>query len=425
MGRSGSFQAPPGFRDSTTRALNQGDVVASMYTVRSEVARSDTGVVYEARDMMLDRLVALKLAWRDPGMPSLILEARRCAAVRDPCSVAIHGMGNHQGVEFVVGERVTGRMLAQVVAQELLPADCLSRFRKLVAAVARAHEAGIALGDISGTTVLVGDDGRMVLGRLSLSQVPAFGVLGQIFAPEVVRGDVDAADAAAAEAIDIYGLGCVAIELARGQRPFAEADRAAELRGHALEPAPRLSVLRPDLPSELSDLVEWLLEKRPAARPRSVKDVLAQVDAIIERLGTAARALRVLVIDDDATRGRWLWSLARRGYAAAQVELASEGTDAAHKLNRDLPDLVFVSAGLKGVMNAYELCMYARGLESDHPPQLVLVGEPTERDRALFVDAAVPFLSDDFGLAAAVLERVRGAAREPPRRRRPRSTISG
>src|SRR5215468_4785962 len=326
MGRSGSFQAPPGFRDSSTRVLNQGDVVASSYTVRAELARSDTGAVYEARDMMIDRLVALKLAWRDPGLPSLILEARRCALVRDACAVAIHGMGNHQGTEYVVGERVTGRMLAHVVTQELLPADCLSRFRKLVAAVARAHEAGIALGDISGTTVLVGEDGRMVLGRLSLSQVPAFGPLGQIYAPEVVRGEVEASDASAAEAIDLYALGCVAIELARGQRPFADADRAAELRGHAIEVPPRLSVLRPDLPAELSDLVEWLLEKRPAARPRTVKDVLAQVDAIIDRLGTAARALRVLVIDDDATRGRWLWSLARRGYAAAQVELASEET---------------------------------------------------------------------------------------------------
>src|SRR5689334_12260248 len=177
MGRSGLFQAPPGFRDSPTRALNHGEVIASTYTIRDEIARTDTGIVFEARDMMLDRLVALKLAWRDPGLPSLILEARRCASVRDPCAVAIHGMGNYQGTEFVVGERVTGRMLAHVVTQELLPADCLARFRKLVAAVARAHEAGIALGDISGTTVLVGEDGRMVLGRLSLSQVPAFGPL--------------------------------------------------------------------------------------------------------------------------------------------------------------------------------------------------------------------------------------------------------
>src|SRR5215831_13014768 len=114
MGRSGSFQAPPGFRDSPTRGLAYGDVVSSTYSIREEIARTETGLVFEARDMMLDRLVALKLAWRDPGLPSLILEARRCAAVRDPCAVSIHGMGNHQGTEFVVGERVTGRMLAQV-----------------------------------------------------------------------------------------------------------------------------------------------------------------------------------------------------------------------------------------------------------------------------------------------------------------------
>ncbi|HMG24703.1 MAG TPA: hypothetical protein VK607_25375 [Kofleriaceae bacterium] len=425
MGRSGSFQAPPGFRDSPTRSLNHGDVVGSTYTIRGEIARTDTGLVYEARDMMIDRLVALKLAWRDPGMPSLILEARRCATVRDGCAVAIHGMGNHQGVEYVVGERVQGRLLGQLVAQAVPAAELLAKFRRLAAAVARAHEAGIAVGELSGATVMVADDGRMVLGRLSLSQVPAFGPHGRILAPEVARGEVEASDPEAAEALDLYALGCVAIELARGQPPFASSDREAELRGHAREPAPQLSAIRGDLPGELSDLVNWLLEKRPVARPPSAKDVLAQVDAIVDRLGTGARALRVLVVDDHATRGRWLWSLARRGYAAAQVELASEGSDAAHKLNRDLPDLVFVSAGLRGVMNAYELCMYARGLETEQQPRLVLVGEITERDRGLFADAAVPCLPDDFGLSSAVLELVRGAAREPPRRRRPRSTVSG
>ena len=213
--------------------------------------------------------------------------------------------------------------------------------------------------------------------------------------------------------------------MARGQPPFADADRETELRGHAVEPAPRLIAMRPDLPDELSDLVEWLLEKRPVARPRSARDVLAQLDTIIDRLGTTLRSLRVLVVDDDVARGRWLSSLARRGYAAAQVEIASEGTDAAHKLSRDLPDLVFVSAGLRGVMNAYELCMYTRGLEAEHPPQLALFGPITDRDRALFADAGVPCLPDDFGLGSAVLELVRSAAREPPRRRRPRSTVSG
>jgi len=425
MRRSGSFQAPPGFRDSPTRAVNHGEVVASTYAIRDEVARTDTGVVFEARDMMLDRLVALKLVWRDPGAPSLIIEARRCAAVRDPCAVAIYGMGNHHGVEYVVGERVIGRLLGDVLARRPEPAEHLTRFRTLVAAVARAHEAGIAVGDISGATVLVDKDGRMVLGRLSLSQAPAFGPVGQILAPEVVSGRCEASDPSAAEAIDLYGLGCVAIEMASGKPPFANPDRTAELRGHATQTPPRLVDLRPDLPVELSDLVEWLLDKRPAARPRSARDVLAQLDAIIDRLGVATRSLRVLVVDDNIARGRWLWSLARRAHPAAQVEIASEGNDAAHKLIRDMPDLVFVDARLRGVMNAYELCMYARGLETEHRARLVLIGETSDRDRALFANAAVACVPDDLQLGSAVLDRVRGAAEDPPRRRRKRTTVSG
>ena len=418
MGRSGSFQAPPGFRDSPVRAVGQGDVIASTYMIRDEIARTDTGLVFEARDMMLDRLVALKLAWRDPGMPSLLHEARRCSVVRDPCAAAIFGMGNHQAVEYVVGERVTGQLLAQQLAAPLPPGAVMTRLRTLVAAVTKAHEAGIAVGDVSGATVLVGPDGRIVLGRLSLSQVPAFGPVGQVVAPEVARGEVEASDPAGAEAIDLYNLGCVAIELATGAPPFRE------LRAHAAEPPPKLSAQRSDLPLELSDLTEWLLEKRPFDRPRSAADVLAQLDAIVDRHGSAARPLRVLVVDDDSARGRWLWSLVRRAHAAAQVELATEGTDAAHKLNRDLPDLVFVDAALRGVMNAYELCMYARGMELDQRAQLILIGALAERDRALFSGTSVLCLADDNQLGSVVLDRVRAAAREQ-RRRRSRSTISG
>src|SRR5579859_3696403 len=126
---TGSFTAPPGFRDSQQRPLAPGEVVASTYAIREEITRTDDGIVFEARDMMLDRPVAFKLAWRDPGTPSLIAEARRCAAVRDPCAVQLHGMGTHNGVEFAVGERVTGKMLRE----DLRPAAdvYLSRLRAL------------------------------------------------------------------------------------------------------------------------------------------------------------------------------------------------------------------------------------------------------------------------------------------------------
>lgn len=422
----GTFAVPPGFRDSATPALHAGEVIASTYQIRHEIARTDTGAVYEARDLLLDRLVAMKFAWRDPGNPPLLAEARRCSLVRDPCSVAIYGMGNHNAVEYVVAERVLGTLLCDHLKGGGLPNDLfLTSFRTLIAAVARAHEAGIAVGDISGATILVCSDERMVLGRLSLSQIPGFGPLGQSVAPEIVRGDVEASDPAAAEAIDLYGLGCIAVELARGRPPFAEEDRDI-LRGHAYETPPRLADMRPDLPAELSDLVEWLLAKKPAQRPYSAKDVLAQVDAVIERLGTKNRTTRILVVDDDTARARWAWSLARRADASTVVEIASEGTDAAHKLNRDKPDLVFIDASLRGVMNALELCMYARGLEpGDTGAQLCVVGAIGEKDRALFQGVDVQFIPENDELANALIDKVRSTVAEQPRRRKARTTISG
>jgi serine/threonine-protein kinase len=422
---SGRFTPPPGFKESLQPSLSPGEVISSTYQIRHEIARTDTGLVYEARDLLLDRLVAMKLAWRDPGNPPLIAEARRCAVVRDPCAVAIYGMGQHNGVEYAAAERVLGRMLADHLQDGGLPHDLfLTTFRTLVAAIARAHEAGIAVGDISGHTILVGPDNRLVLGRLSLSQIPAFGPRNMILAPEVIRNEIDAADPAGAEAIDLYGLGCVAIELARGTPPFSDTDYDV-MRGHAHEPPPRLADMRPDLPSEMSDLVEWLLAKQPAARPYSAKDVLAQIDAVIERLGTKNRTVRVLNVDDDTSRARWAWSLARRAAASAVVEIASEGTDAAHKLNRDHPDIVFIDADLRGVMNALELCMYARGLQLDHPPQLILIGAVGERDQALIDATNVTFIPDDGELPNAIIDRVRASAAEAPKRKKARHTISG
>lgn len=426
MAGTPSFSPPAGFRDSLHRPLAAGEVVASTYQVRDEIARTDDGIVFDARDMLLDRPVALKLAWRDAGIPSLIAEARRCAAVRDPCAVQLHGMGTHNGVEFAVAERIVGRLLKEELAGQLTTDVYLDRLRTLIAAIARAHEAGIAVGDISGETVLAcPDHGRLVLGRLSLSQVPAFGPHGQILAPEVVTGEVDGGDPEAAEAIDLYGLGCIAIELATGEPPFADEDPSRELEGHAHQPPPRLADLRADLPGELSDLVEWLLVKQPAARPRSVADVLAQLDAIIARIGRGSGALRVLVVDDDTARARSLWSLGRRAHSAVHVETAGEGTDAAHKLNRDQPDLVFIAAQLRGVMNALELCMYARGIDALETTDLVLIGDVSDKDRALLSASRVTFIADDDQLAAAYLDRVRTGATERRRSGRVGSKVSG
>ncbi len=375
-----------GFRDSAEPALREGDIVGETYVIRRELARSETGAVFEAHDSLMDRIVALKLAWRDAGTPSLITEARRCAAVRDSCSVQVYGMGTHLGVEYAVAERIAGRLLADELDRALPLDHYLTRMRKLVAAVVHAHDAGIAVGTISGATVLVMAGERLVLGRLSLSQVPSFGTEGR--------------DALAGQLDDIYSLGCIGLELAGA---------------------------RQDVPSELTDLFAWMMLENPASRPQSARDVLSQLDAVIDRRGTVARSLRVLVVDDDTARARWLWGLARRVSTTTIVETASEGTEAAHKLNRDQPDVVLIDASLRGVMNALELCMYARGLASDTHAlgHMFVIGEVSERDQHLFDAAYVQTIPDDAQLPGAIIDVLRAALTARPRTRKPRTTVSG
>jgi serine/threonine protein kinase len=417
---------PLNAHSNAQREVALGDVIQSAFRVVSGVAVTDTGVVYEARDLLLERDVAVKLAWRDQAPGQLLAEARRCGSVNDPASVLIHGIGTHRELEFAIAERLHGRPFRELLGSAALsPSIYLKRLRQIISGVAAAHDAGLAAGDLTSQTMWQCNDGRLVLGRISLSQVPSIGPLGSNLTPEIAIGLVAPEDPSAAELGDLYHVGCVAIELARGAPPF-EGDLASLTRAHAYDQAPRLADLRMDLPSELSDLVAWLLEKQASARPRSAGDVLLQLDTIIERQTPARRTLRVLVIDDDTTRARWIANIARRANSHVMVEIAFEGTDAAHKLNRDQPDLAIVDAGLHGVMNALELCMYARSLESTVRTQLVLLGEVEQRDQAVLDRSNVTYIDDDQQTADALLDLVRRAAATiamSPRSKR--TTISG
>lgn len=432
MRRSGLIQVPAGFRDSETPALRAQEVVDSRFQVISYLGRSDTGAVYEARDMLLDRPVALKLAWRDAGSPRLLPEARQCSAIAGPPAVGVFAVGTYQGTEYVAGERVTGERLLDLVARgPMRDDDVLELWRVLVEAMAACHAAGMAVGEVSGSTVQVvpGRTGgrRAVFGRFSLSQVPAIGPLGRLFAPEVIGGKAGADDPMAAEAIDLYALGAVAIELASGKPLFYDPELPQVLAAHAERTPPTLQELRPELPSELSDLVDWLLMKEPDARPPSVAEVLRELDAVIERHAAQRPTLRVLVVDGNAARCSWLASLARRAHARTVVATASDGAEAATRLSAELPDLLLVDAALDGSMNALELGMYVRSVERAGACTIAVLGESTPANQAVLEHVGASLVAY---APSAIVRIIRGTCEdrlraERPRRVRRRSGVLG
>ena len=363
-----TFQAPPGFRDSDAPALNPGEVVASAYQVRQPIAKSETGQVFDAWDMLMERAVAIKVVWRDPGMAPLLPEARRCSAVKDPVAVAIHTIANHRGAEVVVAERVGGRTVADLAASYLaagaaMPGgDALDILLRTARGLATAHAAQVTAGEISGETVLVGPGKRALIGSLSMSQVPSFGAAGVMWAPELITKQRDPREPGVQPAVDVYGLGCLAVELATNRAPFLGDSLKATLFGHVHQKPPVIAEVRPDLPVELGDLIAELLAKAPAERP-SAAAAAAQLASITERAAATRKIIRILVVDDDQDRVRQMWSVLRRSHPRATVDAARDGQEAVAKLRRDRPDLVVIDTRLAGSMNALELCMYVSGLE--------------------------------------------------------------
>ncbi len=420
-----TFAPLPGFRASPAPALAPGDVVASAYQVRTEVVRTETGPVYVAWDLQLHREVALKLAWRDPGAPSLVGEAEWCAQVRAGCAVQIFALAQHHGVPLVVAERAPGGVVrAQLTPGGLTAPRVLERATTAIAGVVAAHDAGLAVGELSGETVAMDPTGRLVFGRMSLSQVPSVGAHGMCLAPEALVGDVSPSDPNAAASIDLYGLGCFIYELATGLAPFASAAPADLRRGHAELALPRLDQARTDLPPELADLVEELCAKDPRARPVSADLVRDQIDVIAQRAAAAAPPLHVLVIDDQPPRAARLRSVVHRAGARAQVSI-SGARDAVAHMRRDLPDLVFVEAQLGDGGSALEVCVGAQAVPELAGTRLVLVTDRIDdRDRAMIAAMGVrDVLLRDDRLADRVIELVRGTGRA--RRATARRMISG
>jgi serine/threonine protein kinase len=420
-----TFKTPAGFRDSPDPALAIGEVISSTYTVRREIHRGDTGAVFEAWDMLVERAAVLKVAWRDPGTASLVQEARRCAAVavHGGAAASVFGVGNHRGAEYLAGEYVEGVTardhLRAIAATEQRPTatELVSLVLAAARALASVHQAGFAVGDLAPETVLITGEERVLFGRFSLGQVAAVGPGGACFAPEVVTGQRSAADPAAVAAIDLYGLGCLALELALGTPAFSGDTLKALMFAHVHHRPPALSEVRTDLPVELADLVAELLSKEPQARPMDAASVVEQLEIVAERAQAGKRSVRVLIVDDDGDRVRQLWSAVRRAHPRSQVDAARDGREAAAKLTRDRPDLVLIDATL-GVMtpgmNALELLMYASSLDEMTTATLVVTGDAVaERDAAMLTQFGARLANGRARLADTVGRLVREVASTP------------
>lgn len=260
------------------------------YRIVEQVGRGGMGVVYRARDRLLERDVALKYLSAPSAdcVDRLIREARVVSSLQHPGIVTIYGFvadGPCIAMEYVHGATLSSLLSVGAVSREQARQIGL----ELAEALHHAHRSGVVHADLKPANIMIDRQGRVKILDFGLArwrQVDALQTLSQsgdqlqklagtipYMPPELLLGrSLDSRS-------DIFSLGCVLFELFTGHRPFSRETTAATLNALLNSPPAGIDILRARLPDALSGLVLTMLEKDPQRRPATLGDVASQLSA--------------------------------------------------------------------------------------------------------------------------------------------------
>jgi serine/threonine-protein kinase len=278
------------------------EVLAERYELLDVLGRGGMGVVYRARDRVLDRTVAVKVLPLDRAQdPTAVArferEALAAAALSHRNIVSVFDFGADQETRFIVMEHLSGQSLAQRVHDRgpLSVGEAVDAGEQVASALAAAHGAGIVHRDIKPANVMINEHGHVkvldfgiarLTSGISLTQTAMVVGSAPYLAPELIRG------APADARSDIYALGCVLYELLAGRPPFSGELAAAVLHQQTHAVPQRLLRLNRAVPPALETLVMSMLAKDRSGRPHDAGAVLRMLTAV--RNGDAEAATELM-----------------------------------------------------------------------------------------------------------------------------------
>jgi serine/threonine protein kinase len=303
------FLAPPEAKDEIGRLAG--------YRVLKLLGKGGMGMVFQAEDPQLRRLVALKVMLPDvaageQSRERFLREARAAAKLKHDHVVTIYQVGEDRGVPFLAMEFLKGKSLADWLSSGKRPTvgETLLIGRQIAKGLAAAHQAGLVHRDIKPANLwLEAPAGRVKildfgLARTNERDVSLMTEQGAVvgtpafMAPEQARGET------VTPRSDLFSLGCVLYRLAAGRPPFT-GDSLVAVLSAVLSQTPRnVRELNSDVPEPLAVLIERLLAKDLHQRPGSAQEVQEELAAISRELkstgDTARFAAETLVLDSPS-----------------------------------------------------------------------------------------------------------------------------
>jgi hypothetical protein len=252
-----------------------GRVVAGRYRLEARAGEGGMGIVYRARHVLIDRVVALKLIRPDLRGEThlrawMLREARAANRVDHAHIIDIHDIGEtEEGELYLVMEYLVGTALSNELARGPMPlARGIDILEQMCAALARAHDLGVVHRDLKSDNILLSTRGGrkdfvkiLDFGLAHLAMDPRLAPKGAVFgtpeymSPEQARGEEATAQS------DLYALGVLFFEMLTGQLPFRSNDRETLLEMQRTAVAPKPRSIKPDVLPAAETIVLKLLEK--------------------------------------------------------------------------------------------------------------------------------------------------------------------
>jgi serine/threonine-protein kinase len=420
--RRTAVQAPSyaPFRARVSASFRNGTVLERVYRVEDRVAEGAMGVVLRARDLRLDRDVALKVIRTDldarlDAQARFLREARTMARIKHPNVVEVYALGEHEGLPFIVMEYVSGMALDEWLSlrgdRPVGVDEAIAILDPICLGLSAIHAAGVAHRDVKAGNILVGPGFRIVVADLGLTSGLVAGGASRgsgtpaTMAPEVVAGTV--VDPKGYERADVYSLGVLAYRILVGRYPFEGRGGPEVMRAHVEEPVPPPRSIRHDLPEAFEHVLLHALEKDPARRTPTVARFREELHAAREAQRRGRSALRFLVVDDDAEFRGMVARLLALQFPGAVVEQAADGVAALDAAAAHPPSVIVTDLDMPR-MNGLELVTALRGSPGlARVPVVVVTGTGSGRDwKVLKEVGADAFLVKPFdALHAAALVR--------------------
>ena len=262
-----------------------GRILGGRYEIIAKLGSGGMSHVYQARDTILNRKVAVKVLRSDLAedkdfVRRFQVEAQAVASLSHPNIVSIYDVGQENGLPYLVMEYVEGLTLREIIQKEgpLSPAETVNLGVQVCAALAHAHEKGIIHRDIKSHNILVTPGGRVKVTDFGLARVMSTPsatmtlsgtVMGSVhyLSPEQAQGGETGPKS------DLYSLGVVLYETVSGRLPFQGDNPVTIALKHLQGPPPALRKENLAIPRGLERIIFKALAKDPAQRFQSAREM--------------------------------------------------------------------------------------------------------------------------------------------------------